>query len=64
MIDRDEIDTQRRIIGINCKRWVTPGYRHIEEGFRVEANTVNAHIADLPDDKRARIQNAGIAISA
>ena len=64
MTDRHEIDTQRRIIGINCKRWVTRGYRHVEKGCRVEANAVNAHIADLLDDKCERIQKAGIAIAA
>lgn len=64
MIDRYEIYTQGKILGVNCKRWVAQGYSHLGEGSRVEANPVNACIADLPDNKRATIRNAGVAIVA
>ena len=64
MIDRYEIDTQRKILGVNCKRWIAQGCSHVEEGSRVATNPVNACIADLPDDKRATIRDAGIAIAA
>ena len=64
MIDRHKIDTQGRILGVECKRWVAQRIGHVDEGPPVDATLVNAYFADLPDDKRATIRDAGIAIAA
>ena len=60
MIGRDENDTQRKIIGVHGGRWVEQGHSQVEEGSRVEEDTVSACIADLLHDKRATIRDSGV----